>query len=402
MKGMRIFPPKEHEKLAQVLNGWVNAATAYGFQQYKTSVLESTDIYTDKTSEEIMREQTYRFTDRGGRDVLLRPEITPGVSTMVVDLQKKRALKTPFKVFSIGSVFRYENTQKGRSREHIQLNVDLFGDDTAWADAEVIMVAFAALEKIGFQKDDFVVRLNDRATMEHTLINLGLAKNRLRDTLRLLDKREKMSQKEFDEQLSAYDITAVALDDALNETPERVRAVMELLPETVTAEYDQKIIRGFDYYTGIVFELYAKDQKIAPRSVAGGGRYNTLITAYGGDPLPAVGFGMGDVVLLDCLEAYNLPTPTTNAVAALYVTNEQDTAKGVRAAAALRQHTTTTFIGTIPQKKTTDTYKHYERLGIRYVIGLENGSFAVRALAERKTETFTAIDEVVTFITKKP
>ena len=402
MKGMRVFPPKEHEKLAQVLNGWVNAATAYGFQQYKTSALESTDIYTDKTSEEIMREQTYRFTDRGGRDVLLRPEITPGVSTMVVDLQKKRAFKTPFKVFSIGSVFRYENTQKGRSREHIQLNVDLFGDDTAWADAEVIMVAFAALEKIGFQKDDFVVRLNDRATMEHTLINLGLAKNRLRDTLRLLDKREKMSQKEFDEQLSAYDITTVALDDALSETPERVRTVMELLPETITAEYDQKIIRGFDYYTGIVFELYAKDQKIAPRSVAGGGRYNTLITAYGGDPLPAVGFGMGDVVLLDCLEAYNLPTPTTNAVAALYVTSDQDTAKGVRAAATLRQHTATTFIGTIPQKKTTDTYKHYEQLGMRYVIGLENGSFAVRALADRKTETLTTIDDVVNFITKKP
>ena len=401
MKGMRVFPPKEHEKLAQVLNGWTNAAAAYGFQQYKTSVLESIDIYADKTSEEIMREQTYRFTDRGGRDVLLRPEITPGVSTMVVDLQKERAFKTPFKVFSIGSVFRYENTQKGRSREHIQLNVDLFGDDTAWADAEVITVAFAALEKIGFQKDDFVVRLNDRMTMEHTLVNLGLAKNRLRETLRLLDKREKMSQKEFDEQLSAYDITAVALDDALNETPERVRAVMELLPETITAEHDQKIIRGFDYYTGIVFEIYAKDQKIAPRSVAGGGRYNTLITAYGGDPLPAVGFGMGDVVLLDCLEAYNLPTPTTNAVAAIYITDEQDTAKGVRAAAVLRQHTTTTFIGTIPQKKTADTYKHYERLGIRYVIGLENGSFAVRALADRKTETFTAIDDVVTFITKQ-
>ena len=120
MKGMRVFSPQEHEKLAQVLRGWTDAAVAYGFRQYKTSVLESADIYTDKTSEEIMSEQTYQFTDRGGRDVLLRPEITPGVSTMTVDLQKKRMFKTPFKVFSIGSVFRYENTQKGRSREHIQ------------------------------------------------------------------------------------------------------------------------------------------------------------------------------------------------------------------------------------------------------------------------------------------
>jgi len=398
---MRVFPPHEHEKLTQVLNGWVDAATTYGFQQYKTSVLESTDIYTDKTSEEIMREQTYRFTDRGGRDVLLRPEITPGVSTMVVDLQKKRGFKTPFKVFSIGSVFRYENTQKGRSREHIQFNVDLFGNDTAWADAEVIALAFTALEKIGFKKDDFIVRMNDRAILEGTLTELGATKNTLRDIMRLLDGREKINQKEFDEQLSTYGITTVALDDALRETPERVRTVIELLPDTISTEYNPKIIRGFDYYTGIVFEIYAKEQKIAPRSVAGGGRYNTLIESYGGEPLPAIGFGMGDVVLLDCLEAYNLETPAAGPVAVLYTTDEQSTVKGIGAATALRQHMPTSFIGVIPQKKTTDTYKYYEQLKAQYVIGLHDSSFVVRVLAERKTETFTTIEEVVAHITNQ-
>ena len=333
MKGMRVFTPDEHTKLAQVLHGWVDAAVLCGFRQYKTSVLESADIYTDKTSEEIMREQTYRFTDRGGRDVLLRPEITPGVSTMVVDLQKKRAFKPPFKIFSIGSVFRYENTQKGRSREHIQYNVDIFGSDAVWADAEVITVAFTALEKIGFQVKDFVVRLNDRATMEQVLTNFGLSENALQEVMRLLDKKGKMNRKEFAEHLSAYDITDVALDDALREIPERVREVMELLPDTISAEYDPNIVRGFDYYTGIVFEIYAKDQKIAPRSVAGGGRYDTLIASYGGNPLPAIGFGMGDVVLLDCLEAYNLKTSEAGIVIALCVTNNQDIPKGVRAVA---------------------------------------------------------------------
>ena len=399
MKGMRVFSPDEHQKLACVLRGWVDAAVSYGFRQYKTSVLESVDIYADKTSEEIMQEQTYRFTDRGGRDVLLRPEITPGVSTMIVDLQKQRMLKSPFKVFSIGSVFRYENTQKGRSREHIQYNVDIFGDDTAWADAEVIAVAFAALEKIGFRQDDFVVRLNDRTVMERILLDLGVPANRLRDTLRLLDKREKMSEKEFAEQLSVYAITAVALDDALREVPERVRVIMELLPDTISAEYDPKIIRGFDYYTGMVFELYAKDRKIAPRSIAGGGRYNTLIESYGGDPLPAVGFGMGDVVLLDCLEAYNLTVPLSSVVAVLCVTDDQNTVKGVQAATALRKQVPVSFVGTVPQKKMADIYKYYERMGVRYVVGLDGGSYVVRVLSSRSTETFATIDDVVVFIT---
>ena len=396
---MRVFPPQEHEKLAQVLRGWADAAMAYGFRQYKTSVLESVDIYADKTSEEIMSEQTYRFTDRGGRDVLLRPEITPGVSTMTTDLQKKRGFKTPFKVFSIGSVFRYENTQKGRSREHIQFNVDLFGDETAWADAEVIAVAFAAMERMGFQKEDFVVRLNDRAALESTLLNLGLSKQSLRDALRLLDKREKMTQKEFAEHLSVYDITTVALDDALREMPESVRKVMELLPGTVSAEYDPKIIRGFDYYTGMVFEIYAKDPNIASRSVAGGGRYDTLIESYGGDPLPAVGFGMGDVVLLDCLEAYGLTVLLSSAVAVLYVSDEQSVSKGVQAAAVLRQHMSVSFIGIVLEKKTADTYKHYEQIGTQYVIGFLEGSFTVRVLATRETEVFTTADDVATFIT---
>ena len=401
MKGMRVFPPQEHEKLAQVLQGWTDAAMVYGFRQYKTSVLESIDIYADKTSEEIMSEQTYRFTDRGGRDVLLRPEITPGVSTMVVDLQKKRGFKPPFKVFSIGSVFRYENTQKGRSREHIQFNVDLFGDDTAWADAEVIAVAFEAIEKIGFQKSDFVVRLNDRSALESALITLGLPERSLRDVLRLLDRRDKLSEKEFAAQLSAHDITAVALDDALSEVPETVRKVMELLSNTVSALYDPKIIRGFDYYTGVVFEIYAKDSKTASRSVAGGGRYNTLIESYGGDPLPAVGFGMGDVVLLDCLEAFGITTVPSSADAVFYVYDEQNMLQGVQAVAELRQHMSVSFIGVMPDKKRSDRYKYYEQLGTQYAVGLGDGGFEIRVLQTRQTEMRNTMEEVVDFFLRR-
>lgn len=395
-----MFPPKEHEKLSQVLDGWVNAATTHGFSQYKTSVLESADIYADKTSDEIMREQTYRFTDRGGRDVLLRPEITPGVSSMVVEMQRNRSFRSPLKMFSIGSVFRYENTQKGRSREHIQFNIDLFGDDGAWADAEVIAVAVASLEKIGFQKSDFVVYINDRAAMEHTFSELGTPKESLKEVLRLLDKRDKISEKEFAEQLSSHHtIAPVALDNALKETPRRVRDIMALLPADITAEYNPKIVRGFDYYTGMVFEIYAKDRKIAPRSVTGGGRYDTLIESYGGDPLPAVGFGMGDVVLLDCLEAFTIAQAVSNTTVITCVTDEQAITKGMRTSDTLRKYFPVSFIGMVDQKKVSAVYKYYEQMGVRYVIGIEDASFSVRDLSARNTETFTAISDIVAAIT---
>ena len=399
MKGMRVFPPQEHEKLSQVLKGWVQAATDYGFSQYKTSVLESADIYADKTSEEIMREQTYRFTDRGGRDVLLRPEITPGVSNMIVDLQKNRKILSPCKVFSIGSVFRYENTQKGRSREHVQFNVDLFGDNSAWADAEIIAVAFAALEHIGFEKKNFIVYLNDRASMQKTIIELGIPKESLKEALRLLDKRDKISEKVFEEEMSVYNITPIALDDALQEPPARVREITELLPEDVPAEYNPKIVRGFDYYTGMVFEIYAKEKNIASRSVTGGGRYDTLIESYGGNSLPAVGFGMGDVVLLDCMEAFNISTKQTGKAVVVYVTEEQSLMKGAQTCNTLRKHIPASFIGTVNPKKVSAVYKNYEQTGTRYTVGIEEGSFSVRNLSARSSETYTSIDEVVTMLT---
>ena len=399
---MRVFPPKEHRNLSRVLAGWSDAAQAYGFLQYKTSVLDAVDLYDNKTSDEIMQEQTYRFTDRGGRDILLRPEITPGATSMLVTLQKERALKPPYKVFSIGSVFRYENTQKGRSREHIQFNADLFGDAGAWADAEVITLAFAALENIGFQKNDFIVYLNDRATLERALIEIGLPEPSLQEALRLLDKQDKMNEKEFAEQLAAYGVTSTALADALREPPARVREIMALLPDTVTAEYNPKIVRGFDYYTGVVFELFTKDKKVASRSVAGGGRYDKLVESYGGSPLPAVGFGMGDVVLLDCLEAFGIAMPNISPSAVLYVTDEQAVQNGIQAASALRRHIPVSFIGVVAPKKVSERYKYYEQMEVPYVVGLDGTSFSVRTLATRTTETFATIEEVGAAIRGNP
>ena len=392
-KGMRIFQPNEHKKLARILKGWMQAATARGFQQYKTSVLDPIELYEGKTSEEIMREQTYRFTDRGGREVVLRPEITPGVSSMVVEMQNKRTLQTPLKVFTIGSVFRYENPQKGRKREHIQYNVDIFGEPAAWAEAEVIEVAFAAIEDIGLKKSDFEVRINDRSAMKTVLTDLGIKEEKMPEVLRLLDRREKMDESAFNDELGTLldiDRSANTIDNELQKTPERVDEVINLLPKDISAEYDPKIIRGFDYYTGIVFEIFAKDKNRASRSITGGGRYDNLIETYGGTPLPAVGFGMGDVTLADCMQELDIKTDSEEMTTVVLCTTAKDMVKkayaiGEKWRSGAKEHFTVSFIGFVPKKKLTDIYKRHEERA-RFVVSLdENNTLHARMLAKQET-----------------
>ena len=186
---------------------------------------------------------------------------------MIAEIQ--HTLRIPFKAFSIGSVFRYERTQRGRSREHIQYNVDIFGESSAWADAEVIEVAFDALKKMGFQYTDFEVRLNDRAFMEEQLRAGGVPQEQLPALFRILDRREKMSEQEFHTQVNA--ITPQPLENILTDqsTSKRVTQVLSLLPKEITARPDPHIIRGFDYYTGIVFEIFSLHDAATKRSVAG-------------------------------------------------------------------------------------------------------------------------------------
>lgn len=392
---MRVFPPEAHRKLTHVLDGWVNAARLYGFLQYKTPLIDPMDLYTDKTSEEIMREQTYHFTDRGNRSVVLRPEITPGACSLVLGLQRNRVLRSPFKGFTIGSVFRYENTQKGRSREHIQFNADIFGEREPWADAEVIAVIFAALANIGFRKNDFTVRINDRRAVTSALTDLGVPRESLPQVLRLLDRREKQDSGVFETELRKYAAVSVnAMDDVLRNVPDSVTRVMNLLPEDIPAVYDPGIIRGFDYYTGIVFEVFTTDRSVAPRSVAGGGRYDTLIESYGGSPFPAVGFGMGDVVLLDCLDAFSVPVPQSEISLVIYTTTDSDEA--YRRSGDVRKRLPASFIGLVSEKKVSEVYKRGEAEGARYAVGIDAGVFTVRDLRTRKTATVSSVGAALT------
>ncbi|MHB1162965.1 MAG: histidine--tRNA ligase [Minisyncoccota bacterium] len=311
-KGVRDFYPDDWGKMDALFATMRATLRAWGYEEYNASPLERAELYEAKTSEEIVGEQTYTFTDRGDRRVTLRPEMTPTLARMVAS--KRRELPLPLRWFSIPNVFRYERPQKGRLREHYQLNVDLVGVASSEADLEVILLAADLLTAFGAKESDFIIRVNSRVLLTAACAAAGLGSEATRTYLRLLDKKAKMPPEEFaaaQTAISAKDPLAI-IEDA-GTAPEVAREKRALL-DTIEAlkvrgignvVFDPTLTRGFDYYTGIIFEIFDTDPENA-RSIFGGGRFDKLVSLFGGDPIPAIGFGMGDVTLADFLETHGL------------------------------------------------------------------------------------------------
>ncbi|MHB0865641.1 MAG: histidine--tRNA ligase [Minisyncoccota bacterium] len=311
-KGVRDFYPDDWGKMDALFAVMRATLRAWGYEEYNASPLERAELYEAKTSEEIVHEQTYTFTDRGDRSVTLRPEMTPTLARMVA--AKRRELPLPFRWFSIPNVFRYERPQKGRLREHYQLNVDLVGVASSEADLEVILLAADLLKAYGANESDFVIRVNSRTLLTAASAAAGLSAEETRTYLRLLDKKAKMLPEEFEAARSAISAKdpLMIIEDA-GSAPEVAREKRALL-DTIEAlkvrgasnvVFDPTLTRGFDYYTGIIFEIFDTDPANA-RSIFGGGRFDKLVALFGGDPIPAIGFGMGDVTLADFLETHGL------------------------------------------------------------------------------------------------
>ena len=386
-KGMRAFTPDEYKGLQTILDGWISAAEKNGFMQYKTPLIDPIELYKNKTSEEILSEQTYSFVDRGGRNVLLRPEITPGTSIMIAGLKKNRNLSVPYKVFTIGSVFRYESVQKGRTREHIQFNVDIFGESSLWADAEIITTAFDSIEKVGLNKKDFIVKINDREHIENNLIKAGIKKKNIQEILHLLDKKKKISLSEFNKQLKKItNINIKKINSALKETPNSINEIKKYFPSksNIKIEYDPNIIRGFNYYTGIIFEIYAKKENISTRSIAGGGRYDTLVESYGDEKVHAVGFGMGDVTLSNHINSKKIISNTTNTKILLCSTENASEISGYEAANSIKKEFNVSFVGYVQKKKLSELYKKADSENRLCVISYDGKKYIIRNLKTRK------------------
>jgi histidyl-tRNA synthetase len=301
-KGVRDFYPEDMFVQNYIFDTMRSVVEGFGYQEYGASILEPTELYRAKSSEEIVNEQTYSFKDRGDRDVTLRPEMTPTVARMVA--HKRRLLVFPLRWYSIPNVFRYEQPQRGRLREHFQLNVDLFGADSIEADVEIIHIAHSLLKAFGATDTDFKIKINDRQSTLMGLREKNLTPQQEKLALQLLDKKSKLTQDEF--KTEARKIFNDSSELEFKESDTVKTALADLRARGISnVIFDSSIVRGFDYYTGLVFEIFDTNPENR-RSLMAGGRYDNLTANFGGEPVPAVGFGAGDVTMRNFLETRNL------------------------------------------------------------------------------------------------
>jgi histidyl-tRNA synthetase len=330
LPGFRDFYPEQLATRNYLMSVWREVARRYGFVEYDGPPLEPLELYTKKSGDEIVG-QLYAFTDKGGREVALRPEMTPTLARMVA--AKANAMRKPIRWFSVPQLFRYERQQKGRLREHFQLNVDILGEASVAADAELLAVAIDVMRGVGLSSRDVRAKVSDRRLLTAALSSLGVQKAELAAVFAAIDKtgrepRDVTLGKVEKAVASAdarkgiarlldhsRDLDAIARD--FLQSPDVVEEVahmneylsfLKALGVGDWIEFDLSIVRGLAYYTGKVFELF--DAKGEFRAICGGGRYDDLLSTIGGVDLPALGFGMGDVVLTEILKSRDLlPTP---------------------------------------------------------------------------------------------
>jgi histidyl-tRNA synthetase len=312
LPGFRDFYPDDLAVRRYIFGKWRDAARRYNFREYDGPPLEPLELFTLKSGDEIVH-QLYHFTDKGERDVALRPEMTPTLARMVG--AHARQLKKPIKWFAIPQLFRYERQQRGRLREHFQFNADIIGEDGISADAELIALAIDSLRSFGLTENDFVVRISDRRAWQRYLSVTGIAEEKQAAAFQAIDKLEREPLAKTREKLAALSLSAQKIDEILRFSHEKsaknspeLQNLLQNLGDDLAkfCEVDFKIVRGLAYYTGIVWEIH--DRKGELRAMAGGGRYDHLLKLVTGGnvDLPALGFGMGDVVLTELLKARNL------------------------------------------------------------------------------------------------
>ncbi len=314
VKGTRDFYPEQMAFRNWLYGKMREVSQRFGYQEYEGPILETLDLYAAKSGEELVKEQSYVFTDRSGDQITLRPELTPTLARMVA--QKQRELPKPIRWWSFGPRWRYERPQKGRTREFFQWDIDMIGADSAYADAELVAVLAEFFRSVGLTPQQVGIKVNNRKLMEAQIAQLGLGVDKIEGVYRLIDKLDKLSPEDW----AAYGRESIGLNGA---QLDRLRAVLndrDLWKQSseLTAffdairdlgvsdfvEFDPSIIRGLAYYTGAVFEAWDRQGEF--RAILGGGRYGNLVADVGGEPMGGVGFAMGDVVIGLLLEQYGL------------------------------------------------------------------------------------------------
>jgi histidyl-tRNA synthetase len=377
VKGTREFYPPE-----MALRKWLYAkitsvSQAFGYQEYDGPFLESIELYAAKSGEELVKEQSFVFPDRGGNLITLRPELTPSLARMIA--QRQNQLVYPVRWWSFGPFWRYEKPQKGRTREFFQWNIDLIGVDCPEGDAELVAIAAEFFKAVKLTSGEVKILVNDRRLMDQQLVKLGVTSvDQKKAMLGIIDRRDKLSAKDWEnyvlesgfssEQLEG--LKAILNDKDLYKTSPEVMRFFNALEALGVADYvvyDPRVVRGLDYYTGIVFE--ARDVGENSRAILGGGHYGNLVEEVGGDSIAGVGFAMGDVVLPLILEEFGkLPELVLNPAEVLVtVFNEECQIYSLSIAAQLRAAGINVLV--YPEiAKIGKQFKFADRVGARYVI----------------------------------
>lgn len=314
VKGTRDYYPE-----AMAVRSWLystarKVAERFGYQEYDAPFLESIELYAAKSGEELVKEQSYVFEDRGGNLITLRPELTPSLARMIA--QQQGQLAFPLRWWSFGPFWRYERPQKGRTREFFQWNVDLIGAANPAADAEVVAVLATFFREVGLTPQDTLILVNNRQLVEKELEKLEIASDERKAVFRLVDRRDKMSQPDWAMYASELGLSTAQIDGlnrmvSDNDLWEQSADLCEFFPAIEAlgvqdyVRFAPDIIRGLDYYTGIVFEAQAIRGDLR-RSLLGGGRYDDLLADVGGEAMPATGFAMGNLAISVLLEDLKL------------------------------------------------------------------------------------------------
>lgn len=358
-KGVRDFYPKDMFVQNYIFDVMSSVCESFGYIEYSASILEPLELYKAKTSEEIVNEQTYSFVDRGGREVTLRPEMTPTIARMIAG--KRRDFQLPIRWYSIPNVFRYERPQKGRLREHWQLNADIFGISGIEADIEIIALADAVMKQFGANKDQYEIRINNRGTMKSFL---------LKDHS---DEEAEEILKDMDKGKSDIEVD-VKQDQGL---------IDELEKRGINVKFDPNLVRGFSYYTGMIFEVFSENS----RSLFGGGRYDNLLDSFEVEKVPAVGFGMGDVTIKDFLETHDLIPEYSSSTDIFIATVDSDKIPFAYSLANKLREKGLAVSVNIGDKKVGDQIKYADKLSIPRVITIGEDEVKADVFPVKNLET---------------
>lgn len=404
LRGFRDYYPEDQAKITYLRTKIAEVCGLFGYEEFEGPAVEPFSLYAAKSSDEIVNEQAFVFEDRGGDKITLRPELTPTLARMIAGRQGQ--LIFPVRWWSFGRFWRYERPQKGRGREFYQWNCDLLGDDTIGAEIEILEIVVRFLQSLGLTPQDASIDLNDRAFTSERLKQGGITDAQMEAAMRFIDRAPKLSAEEqpaYAQKLGLSDKQFNTIQTLITDTSSpspTITAVTEQLKQKGLGEWAQfnpTIVRGFNYYTGLVFEVSDRDKNY--RAMLGGGRYSNLVEQVGGKPISGIGFGMGDMVLLNFLEEKGLLPEYKPAIQAVVIALDDSlTDEATAVADKLRQSAIPTlFYGTTKEVGKALKFTNQKQATYAVLLG-QNEAQAQQVTVknmETSDQTTTSLDEAI-------